>query len=113
MQNIKSIASLFSDIISIGTSSNVVTISDNYIPVRKNIVILANDDVAGSIVTIILPAANISADRILMIKKLGNTANVVIDATNTEVIDGGLTATLETQDEAITLVCDGIKWYIF
>jgi len=76
--------------------------------------IVANDTTAGGIVTITLPPAATAGEGCqIYIKKIGNTANVVIDGNAAETIDGAATATLTTQYESIDLVCDGTGWYIF
>jgi len=75
-------------------------------------VVLVDDDTAGSTVTITLPAAASHTGRQYHIKKMGTTANVIVDGNASETIDGGTTATLTTQYEAITIVCDGSNWSI-
>ena len=75
-------------------------------------VILVDDDTAGSTVTITLPAAASHTGRVYHIKKLGTTANVIVDGNASETIDGGTTATLNTQYESITIACDGSNWSI-
>ena len=75
-------------------------------------VILVDDDTAGSTVTITLPAAASHTGREYHIKKLGTTANVVVDGNASETIDGGTTATLSAQFESISIVCDGSNWHI-
>ncbi len=72
-------------------------------------IILVDDDTAGSTVTVSLPAA---ADRSkpYEIKKLGTTANVVIDGDGSETIDGNLTVTLAMQYLSLTLISDGSNW---
>lgn len=75
-------------------------------------VILVDDDTAGSTVTITLPAAASSENKQITIKKLGTTANVVIDGNASETIDGATTSTLTIQYESITVICDGSNWHI-
>jgi len=97
----------------INTNTTLVTatthaagISDTYI--------LADDDTAGAAITITLPAAaTIGEGGKINVKKLGVTGNVIIDGNASELIDGATTATLTTQYEAVTLVCNGTTWYIF
>ena len=50
--------------------------------------------------------------RVYEIKKIGNTANVVIDGNAAETIDGELTQTLLFKDEAIKIHSDGSNWRI-
>ena len=75
-------------------------------------VILVDDDTAGSTVTITLPAAASHAGRVYHIKKLGTTANVVIDGNASETIDGATTHTLSIQYDSRQIVCDGSNWSI-
>jgi hypothetical protein len=77
-----------------------------------NLVVLVDDDTAGSTVTITLPAAASNDGRVYHIKKLGTTANVIIDGNASETIDGETTFTLTIQYESIKLVCDGSNWSI-
>ncbi len=88
-----------------GTSATLG--SDDY-------VILVDDDTAAATVTITLPAAASNLGRVYHIKKLGNTASVVLDGNASDTIDGAPTHTLTTQYDARTIVCDGISnWSIF
>ena len=77
-----------------------------------NDALLVDDDAVGGVVTIDLPSAAASRGKKYYIKKIGSTANVIIDASALETIDGGLTATLTTQYESITIFCDGTTWWI-
>ena len=92
---------------------NVVTVtSTTYTSLITNDVILADDDTAGSAVTITLIAAASANKQILRIKKIGSSYNVVIDGNGSETIDGSTTITLTVQYEAVTLVSDGSNWFI-
>lgn len=74
-------------------------------------VILVDDDTAGSAVTVTLPVA--SADAVsYYVKKLGTTANVIVDGNGAETVDGAANATLTAQYEAILVVSDGTAWHI-
>jgi hypothetical protein len=75
-------------------------------------VMLIDDDTAGSTVTITLPAAASNTGRVYHVKKLGTTANVVVDGNASETIDGATTLTMTIQYESIKLVCDGSNWSI-
>jgi hypothetical protein len=75
-------------------------------------VILVDDDTAGAAVTITLPAVATAAKRRRNIKKLGTTAEVIIDGNSTETIDGAQTATLYVQYESVALISDGTEWHI-
>jgi hypothetical protein len=75
-------------------------------------VVLVN--ATGGAVTLTLPAAASHSGLYYRIKKIDSSANtVVIDGNASETIDGGLTATMTMQYEAIDIVCDGSNWFIF
>ena len=98
-------------------NSSVVITTTAYTAVDKNY-ILVDDATAGGVVTITLPAVSGVAGRIYRIKKLGATANVVIDANGAELIDGATTATLTAQYEALEVYTSGTAvtgdhWHIF
>ena len=73
-------------------------------------VILVDDDTAGGEVTVALPA--VVEGLTYHIKKIGSTANVIVDGSAFETIDDGLTATLTTQYESIQIISDGSNWWI-
>ena len=76
-------------------------------------ILLVDDDTAGSTVTINLLLASLAHDgSTLKIKKLGTTANVIIDGSGAQTIDGAATFTLTTQYESVTIVSDGTNWFI-
>lgn len=75
-------------------------------------VILVDDDTATATVTVTLPAADVSDGLVYHIKKLGTTANVIVDGSGSETIDGGTTATLTAQYESIMIISDGSNWHI-
>ena len=77
-----------------------------------NHVVLVDDDTAGSTVTITLPTVSGNTGLIYHIKKLGTTANVIVDGASSEQIDGATTATLTAQYESITIICNGSFWSI-
>jgi hypothetical protein len=61
--------------------------------------------------TVILPSA-VGNTAKLSFKKMLAAGSIVIAGAGSETIDGGLTATLTAQYEAITLVSDGANWAI-
>jgi len=93
------------------TAVNTIT-ATSYTALTTDHNILVDDATAGSAVTVTLPAASGNAGLQYNIKKLGNTANVIVDGDGSETIDGGTTATLTVQYESITIVCDGSNWWI-
>lgn len=100
-------------IISQGLSVDVETVTATSATLGiDDYIMLIDDDTAGSTVTITLPVAAPQTGRVYHIKKLGTTANVIIDGNASETIDGGLTATLTIQYESIQIVSDGSNWSI-
>jgi len=73
-------------------------------------VIIANDDSAAAAVN--LPAVATSAGLTYTIKKEGSSGNITVSGSGAENIDGANTAVLTTQYESITVVCDGVEWWI-
>lgn len=69
---------------------------------------------SGSAFTITLPAAASNTGKIFKIKKTDSAlANIItIDGNTSETIDGSLTTTLNTSNEAIEIQCDGTGWNI-
>jgi hypothetical protein len=107
---------LDSDVVVTGTLDVDLTIVDvtttSYTVLDLDDVILVDDDTAGAAVTITLPAVATAAKRRRNIKKLGTTAEVIIDGNSTETIDGAQTATLYVQYESVALISDGTEWHI-
>lgn len=76
--------------------------------------ILADDDAVAGVATINLgPAASLGNGSYYYIKKLGSTANVIVDAFMSETIDGATTKVLTTQYESVLIISDGTNWHIF
>jgi hypothetical protein len=67
----------------------------------------------GSDITLTLPAASGNSGKIFKVKVKGTAAgNVVIDGNGSETIDAEASITLESQQAAVSLVCDGSEWYV-
>ena len=62
--------------------------------------------------TITLPAAADHTNRMYTIKNIHSTGSVVIDANESETIDGEQTIGLNLQYQYLTIVCDGDEWFI-
>lgn len=92
--------------------TNVTTVTTTSHTAANEHVILVDDDTAGAAVTVTLPAASGNSGLQYVIKKIGSTANVVIDGNGSETIDGATTATLTTQYEVMTVICNGTAWFI-
>ena len=71
---------------------------------------MVDDDTAAGVVTITLPAG--SANDQQVIKKLGTTANVIVDGDSAETIDGAATFTLTAQYASLSLIWNGTEWSI-
>jgi hypothetical protein len=92
-------------------SATVTTVTATSYTAAGEHVILVDDDAAAAAVTITLPTA-VTANTMYHIKKLGTTANVIVDGDGTEEIDGALTAVLTTQYESIMVISDGTAWHV-
>jgi hypothetical protein len=89
----------------------VVAKSGAYTVTASDGVVIA--DASGGAFTITLPTAVGITGRVYRVKKIDATANAVtIDANGAETIDGGITATIATQYEAITIVSDNAEWWV-
>jgi hypothetical protein len=86
------------------TTPYAVTASDRHI--------LVNDDTVGASTTVqLMDAATAGDGAEFRIKKIGDTANVVV--TSADLIDGAISATLTFQYEQINVVSDGSTYHIF
>jgi hypothetical protein len=72
--------------------------------------VMCDDDTAAATMTITLPAG--STDDQVLVKKLGTTADVIVDGDSAETIDGSATFTLTAQYAAIWLIWNGTEWSI-
>ena len=90
----------------------VTVITTSVTLTNTDVVALVDDDTAGGAVTINLPPAAENAGRILHVKKLGTTGNVIIDGNASETIDGATTQVITTQFDSARMVCDGSNWFI-
>ena len=70
-------------------------------------------DASAGAFTVTLPAVAGNADLYYTIKKIDSSANAVtVDGAGAETIDGGTTAVLANQYHSITIVCDGVEWWV-
>lgn len=70
-----------------------------------------NVDATSGAVTINFYAASGNAGKIITVKKTDSSTNAVtLDGNASETLDGSLTATLTTQYDSATFVCDGTNW---
>ena len=70
-------------------------------------------DAASGAITVNLPTAASGIRRKIDIKKIDSSVNLItIDGNGAETIDGAATLELDTQYESVTLITDGLAWYI-
>jgi hypothetical protein len=70
-------------------------------------------DAAGGAITMTLPPAALVPGRIYTFKRINSGANaVVIDPSGAETIDGAATYTLSAQWNSVTIMNNGIAWFI-
>lgn len=70
-------------------------------------------DVSGGSGTVILPPAASAGNFRIDIKKTDSSANTItVDPNASELIEGGTSAVITTQYEAISTVCDSTQWWI-
>jgi hypothetical protein len=68
---------------------------------------------AGGSITLTLPPAALVPGRIYTFKRINSGANaVVIDPSGAETIDGAATYTLSAQWNSVTIMNNGIAWFI-
>ncbi len=79
----------------------------------EDYVVRVDDDTAAGIVTVTLPPVASHTGRVYHIKKLGATADVIVDGNSSETIDGSTLATLTAQYESISIVAESSGWSIF
>ena len=84
----------------------ILTVTTDYTPLSSDDVILCD----GTF-TVSLSTAVDNPGKLYHIKNI-NTGTIIIDPNGTETIDGGLTATLGTQYECISIISDGNTWHI-
>jgi len=85
------------------TTSGAVTSSDY---------LIIADATAGTI-TMTLPQASLVPGRIYAFKRINSGANtVIIDGYASETIDGSLTHTLTPQWNSLTIMTNGVAWFI-
>ena len=94
-------------------NSNVlpeITTGSSYAVVGSEDLIMIN---TGSVFTVNLPTASGNSGYKLVIKHTDSSnSKITVDASSTELIDGSETTILHTENESITLVCDGIGWKV-
>jgi len=95
----------------IGGPVAISTKNANYTVALTDNILLANAAAGGIIFQ--LPVASSATGRIFFFKKTDPSVNpITIQAFGSEVIDGASFQTVATQYFAITIVTDGVKWFI-
>lgn len=100
-----------------GALPNVVpvtyVVTSSYTVLDTDRWIMVNDDTAGGPVTINLLNAGLAGDGFpLVVKKLGTTGDVTVDAYMSQTIDEQLTEVITVQNAARQYVCDGSEWRV-
>jgi len=91
------------------TAAYTATVAD----CGDNCLIKAHMTSAGAGFTFDLYAASGNAGkRITVIKETGDAYPLVVDANGSETINGTTTRTLYSQFDYITIICDGVNWWI-
>jgi hypothetical protein len=93
-------------------SMAVTPVSGDYVVDDEDVVLLV--DASGGDVTISLPAASLRPGRMLEVKKIDDSANVVtVDAAGADLIDGEPNFELLFEDEAVPIISDGVsEWSV-
>jgi hypothetical protein len=92
--------------------SHIEVITTSYAVQDLDDVIYVDDDIALGAVTIVLPLAASSNERVLTVMKKGTTANVIVAGSGLDLINGFATSVLASQYATLTVHCDGLGWYI-
>jgi hypothetical protein len=70
-------------------------------------------DATGGAITMTLPPAALVPGRIYSFKRINSGANaVIVDGYASETIDGNLTHTLTPQWNSVTIMSNGVAWFI-
>lgn len=95
----------------VGRAVAVVAKTANYTATAADEVILV--DATSGAVTITLPAAAGVSGRRYTVKKTDLGLNTItIDPNGSELIDSALTMVISDYLQAVTLVCDGVQWWV-
>ena len=103
---------LIADDIEGAIAESVQSINSSAAANLANGTIILSDPSLGD-VTITLPRAQDHEGKIVKVKKSVAHANkVIIDAHDTQTIDGELTISLESDFAGVSLICDGTAWFV-
>jgi len=93
---------------------NVTTVTDDYIILLTDDVILCDSQSGNATYTVTLPSALSCNGKILIIKTMdiGSAETITIEAQSGEVIDNGNTIELTADYTAYRLISDGNDWYL-
>jgi len=95
----------------IGIRGTLVTVTGAYVIADPDGTVLANAN--GGAFTVTLPLAADNGGRIIVVKKIDASANVVtLDGNGVETVDGAETLSLSVQYEAYNVQSDGTAWWI-
>jgi hypothetical protein len=93
-----------------GSGYSVVMKTAGYTETATSGELIIKADLAAGF-TIVLPTAVGNTAKI-HVKKMQAAGSIVVDGAGSETIDGGLTATLTSQYETLTLVSDNANWLV-
>lgn len=97
-----------------GANKPDLTAANKYTILDSDHIVLIDDDDADVTATVVvgLPAVADSENRVLHIKKIGNSYTVQLDGDGAELIDGAATQDLTNQWDSAMICCDSTAWYI-
>jgi hypothetical protein len=85
--------------------------TSNYTATENDVFIAC--DATGGAITITLPAcASTRVGKRIVVKKIDNANNVILDGNASETIDGATTKTLSAQWAVMTIVNSGSSWLV-
>lgn len=90
---------------------NTVSVTNNY-SASRNDVILGDTSISGAF-NVTLPLANDNKNKEIKIKKISSdNNNITVDTTGADTIDGLSTQIISTANTSITVISNGINWFI-
>lgn len=91
-------------------NSSVIVNSDFNANLQNNIILV---NATASNITIILPSVLSAVNKIYHVKKIDSSSNdVIIEGFSSELIDGQLNKTINTQHTNYQLYSNGVNWFI-
>lgn len=95
-----------------GQPTNTAPVS-SYVTTTSGNMYYAEVDASAASKTVVLPPVASCVGRVYVVKKSDNSANTVtLDGDGSELIDSAGTLVIATQNDAYSIMSDGIKWKI-